>query len=82
MLAEGRVCVRLQEPCNDILYARACVYTANSNASVTIEGDHTRVVRIEKQGRRRFSNAAIRRERDEDPLVALSQTTLRNILAF
>jgi len=82
MLAEGRVCVRLQEPCNDILYARACVYTANSNASVTIEGDHTRVVRIEKQGETVFQRCDQEGERDEDPLVALSQTTLRNILAF
>jgi len=82
MLADGRVCVRLQEPCAEILYARACVYTADSDASVTIEGDHTRIIRIEKQGETVFQLSDQMEESREDPLVALSQTTLRDILAF
>jgi len=82
MLADGRVCVRLQEPCAEILYARACVYTADSDASVTIEGDHTRIVRIEKQGETVFQLSDQVEEGREDPLVVLSQTTLRDILAF
>jgi len=82
MLAEGRVCVRLQDPCSEILYARACVYTANSHASVTIEGDHTRIVRIEKQGETVFQLCDQVDESREDPLVSLSQATLRDILAF
>ncbi|WP_312455394.1 serine dehydratase subunit alpha family protein [Pseudescherichia sp.] len=82
MLAEERVCVRLQEPCSEILYARACVYTADSHASVTIEGDHTRIVRIEKQGETVFQRSCEVGESSEDPLAVLSQTTLRAILAF
>ena len=82
MLAEGRVYVRLQEPCAEVLYARACVYTADSYASVTIEGDHTRIVRIEKQGETVFQRCERAQECNEDPLAVLSKTTLHDILAF
>lgn len=82
MLAEERVRVRLQEPCSEILYARACVFTADGQASVTIEGDHTRIVRIEKQGETVFQRSCEVGESSEDPLAVLSQTTLRAILAF
>lgn len=37
----------LQEPCNDILFSRAKVYSGDSWACVTIVGDHTNIVRIE-----------------------------------
>lgn len=47
MLAAGHVAVMLQEPCNDILFSRAKVYSGDSWACVTIVGDHTNIVRIE-----------------------------------
>jgi len=49
---------------------------------VTIEGDHTRIVRIEKQGETVFQRCDREGQYGEDPLAALSQTTLRDILAF
>jgi L-cysteine desulfidase len=41
LLEAGQVQVKLQEPCDEILYSRACVY-AGISAMVTIAGGHTR----------------------------------------
>ncbi|MGK9173184.1 serine dehydratase subunit alpha family protein [Yokenella regensburgei] len=83
MLKAGRVTVKLQEPCDDILFSRAKVYSTSSWACVTIVGDHTNVVRIE-------TNKAVVFTRDNcsqqttrpSPLSVLSQTSLEEILAF
>ncbi len=83
LLAEGKVCLRLQEPCTELLYARAKVWSKAYWASVTIEGGHTRVVRIEKQGETLLSQRPGGVEpMAEDPLEVMSQTSLADILNF
>jgi len=82
LLASGHVQVKLQEPCDDILYSRACVYAEGESASVTIAGGHTRVVKIEHQGETRFMLDQEQQCCTDDPLAILSQTTLSQILAF
>ena len=42
LLNAGLVQVKLQEPCDEILYSRACVYAGESSAMVTIWRAHSR----------------------------------------
>ena len=82
LLAAGKVQVKLQEPCDEILYSRARVYAGERSASVTIAGGHTRVVQIECQGETRFRLDEQPECRTDDPLAVLSRTTLSQILEF
>ena len=82
LLAEGKVQVKLQEPCDEILYSRACVYAGDASAMVTIAGGHTRVVEVVCQGERRFTLGEQLTEENTDPLVVLSTSTLSQILEF
>ncbi|EHC32126.1 Putative inner membrane protein [Salmonella enterica subsp. enterica serovar Gaminara str. A4-567] len=83
MLAAGHVAVMLQEPCNDILFSRAKVYSGNSWACVTIVGDHTNIVRIETDKGVVFTQADNAQEEEKtSPLGVLSHTSLEEILAF
>ncbi len=82
MLNAGLVQVKLQEPCDDILYSRACVYAGEASAMVTIAGGHTRVVEVVCQGETRFSLDERQAEVSNDPLAVLSNTTLSQILEF
>ncbi|UTJ47169.1 serine dehydratase subunit alpha family protein [Atlantibacter subterranea] len=83
MLNAGNVAVKLQEPCQDILFARAKVYSADAWACVTIVGGHTNIVRIETHQGVAFSQDT--RVQDDDRasvLAVLSTTSLKEILAF
>lgn len=82
MLKAGLVQVKLQEPCDEILYSRACVYAGDSSAMVTIAGGHTRVVEVVCQGETRFRLGDRQTEVSNDPLAVLSNTTLSQILEF
>ncbi|MBV8041818.1 serine dehydratase subunit alpha family protein [Pluralibacter sp.] len=83
MLAEGKVCIRVQEPCDELLYSRAKVWRGERWASTTIAGGHTRVVAIEKQGETLFSrDDAANTQEDNDPLAVMAQTSLADILNF
>ncbi len=82
LLAAGKVQVKLQEPCDEILYSRARVYAGERSASVTIAGGHTRVVQIDCQGETRFRLEEQPECRTDDPLTMLSRTTLSQILEF
>jgi len=82
LLAEGKVQVKLQEPCDEILYSRACVYAGDASAIVTIAGGHTRVVEVVCQGERRFTLGEQLTEENTDPLAVLSTSTLSQILEF
>ncbi len=53
----------LQEPCNDILFSRAKVYSGDSWACVTIVGDHTNIVRIETDKGVVFTRPIMRRKK-------------------
>ncbi|MBM3070068.1 serine dehydratase subunit alpha family protein [Enterobacter sp. RHBSTW-00994] len=82
LLDAGQVQVKLQEPCDEILYSRACVYAGDASASVTIAGGHTRVVQIVSQGEIRFTLDERQQNTCNDPLAILSCTTLLQILEF
>lgn len=73
----------LQEPCNDILFSRAKVYSGDSWACVTIVGDHTNIVRIETDKGVVFTEADNAQEEEKtSPLGVLSHTSLEEITAF
>lgn len=83
MLKAGKVSVMLQQPCDDILFSRAKVYSHDGWACVTIVGGHTHIVRIETHTGVTFTqqvNAGD--EAQESPLAVLSETSLEEILAF
>lgn len=82
MLKAGLVQVKLQEPCDEILYSRACVYAGDASAMVTIAGGHTRVVEVVCQGETRVRLDDRQTEVSNDPLAVLSNTTLSQILEF
>jgi len=82
LLSAGKVQVKLQEPCEEILYSRARVYAGEESASVTIAGGHTRVVQITCQGETRFTLDEQPQSDADDPLAMLSRTTLSQILEF
>lgn len=82
MLNAGKVQVKLQEPCDEILYSRACVYAGDTSARVTIAGGHTRVVEVVCQGETRFTLDSQQRQVTDDPLAVLSNTTLSQVLEF
>ncbi|ASV57024.1 Inner membrane protein [Lelliottia jeotgali] len=82
LLNAGKVQVKLQEPCAEILYSRARVYAGEESASVTIAGGHTRVVQITCQGETRFTLDEQPQSDADDPLAMLSRTTLSQILEF
>lgn len=82
MLNAGLVQVKLQEPCEELLYSRACVYAGEASAMVTIAGGHTRVVEVVCQSETRFRLDDRQAEVSNDPLAVLSNTTLSQILEF
>ncbi|HDT5932083.1 TPA: serine dehydratase subunit alpha family protein [Enterobacter kobei] len=82
LLNAGQVQVKLQEPCEEILYSRACVYAGDASAMVTIAGGHIRVVEVVCQGETRFRLDDQQAEAGSDPLAVLSTTTLSQILEF
>ncbi|EPK7283934.1 TPA: serine dehydratase subunit alpha family protein [Citrobacter farmeri] len=83
MLKAGKVSVMLQQPCDDILFSRAKVYSHDGWACVTIVGGHTHIVRIETHTGVKFSQQAnANSEAQESPLAVLSETSLEEILAF
>ncbi|MFT4292161.1 serine dehydratase subunit alpha family protein [Enterobacter soli] len=82
LLQAGRVQVKLQEPCDEILYSRACVHAGNTSAMVTIAGGHTRVVEIVCQDETRFVLNEQPGEMGGNPLVVFSHTTLSQIVEF
>lgn len=82
LLTAGNVQVKLQEPCEEILYSRACVYAGEESACVTIAGGHTRIVEIARQGETRFTLDEQPQRDVDDPLDMLARTSLAQILTF
>jgi L-cysteine desulfidase len=83
LLEQGKVCLRVQEPCDELLYARAKVWCKDRWASATIAGGHTRIVNLEKQGETLFAHQPAAGELKEDDLLeVMSRTSLAEILNF
>ncbi|EEV0085068.1 hypothetical protein EYF10_002440 [Escherichia coli] len=82
-LAAGKVSVKIQEPCNEILFSRAKVWNGEKWACVTIVGGHTNIVHIETHNGVVFTQqACVAEGEQESPLTVLSRTTLAEILKF
>ncbi|MBV7404945.1 serine dehydratase subunit alpha family protein [Enterobacter sp. ENT03] len=82
LLDAGRVKVRLQTPCDDILWVRARVYANEQWACVTIAGDHTRIVRIETADAVLLERDAPDAECADTAPDVLSRTSLKDIVTF
>lgn len=83
MLENGQVRIVLQSPCEDILYARARLSAGERWCSVTIVGEHTRIVSIETQDGILFSLAENGSETlRPNPLESLASATLAEIVDF
>lgn len=83
MLSAGKVSVMLQQPCDEILFSRAKVYSRDGWACVTIVGGHTNIVRIETHAGVKFAqNTRTDGDEQDSPLAVLSTTSLEEILAF
>lgn len=83
MLENGQVHIVLQSPCEDILYARARLSAGERWCSVTIVGEHTRIVSIETQDGILFSLAENGSETlRTNPLESLASATLAEIVDF
>ncbi|SFT66455.1 L-cysteine desulfidase [Kosakonia arachidis] len=83
MLKAGKVKVMLQQPCDDILFSRAKLYSQDGWACVTIVGGHTHIVHIETETGVKFTqDAGVGTDDRASPLAVLSETSLKEILAF
>ncbi|AFJ47875.1 putative inner membrane protein [Shimwellia blattae DSM 4481 = NBRC 105725] len=83
LLEAGKVRVMLQEPCDDILYSRARVYSGDSWASVTIVGGHTHIVHRETHlGVQYTRDSAHPAAGAESPLEVMAQASLADIVNF
>ncbi|MBA7847454.1 serine dehydratase subunit alpha family protein [Klebsiella sp. RHBSTW-00484] len=83
LLEVGAVRVVLQDPCDEILYVRARVYAGDQHATVTIVGDHTNVVSIEKMGQPLFiKDESLVSDDIINPLEQLAHSSLRDIYDF
>lgn len=83
LLEVGAVRVVLQDPCDEILYVRARVYAGDQHTTVTIVGDHTNVISIEKMGQPLFIKDESRVSGDIiNPLERLAHSSLRDIYDF
>ncbi|MFP1528507.1 serine dehydratase subunit alpha family protein [Escherichia coli] len=83
LLAAGKVSVKIQEPCNEILFSRAKVWNGEKWACVTIVSRHANIVHIETHDGVVFTQqACVAEGEQESPLTVLSRTTLAEILKF
>ena len=81
LLASGKVSVTIEDPCDEVLYASATVYTADESATVTIAGGHTRVIRIVKNGVTLLDASRCSGE-EEEQAVSLMDVTLTQVVEF
>jgi L-cysteine desulfidase len=80
MLANGKVSVVIQDPCDDVLYASATVYALDEAVTVTIAGSHTRVASISKNGVTLMDAGS--RDSVVEPAISLENVTLKQIVEF
>ncbi|WP_054177423.1 serine dehydratase subunit alpha family protein [Citrobacter sp. CtB7.12] len=82
MLEHGKVHVNLAENSEEAIYARAIVSSADDWVSVTISGEHTRIVEINCQGEIIYFLNEEAPDGNDVPDVILSQSSLREIVYF
>lgn len=82
LLARGDVKVSIQQPCDEILYTSVTVYTAKESATVVIAGEHTRVIRIEKDGDVLFDAAEECQVKGKAQICSMENVSLEQIVEF
>ncbi|HKN05162.1 MAG TPA: L-serine ammonia-lyase, iron-sulfur-dependent, subunit alpha [Buttiauxella sp.] len=82
LLARGEVKVTIQQPCDEILYTRVTVYAAKESATVIIAGEHTRVIRIEKDGNVLFDAAEDGQTEVKTQTCSMEHVSLAQIVEF
>ncbi len=83
MITAGKVKLRMERGCNEVIYSCVRVYCGDSWASATIAGEHTNVVRIETNDGVIFDKQAdLVRDDENTSLSVLSKVTLSDIFRF
>lgn len=82
LLARGDVKVSIQQPCDEILYTCVTVFTAKESAMVVIAGEHTRVIRIEKDGDVLFDAAEDCQVEGKVQTCSMENVSLEQIVEF
>lgn len=82
LLARGDVKVSIQQPCDEILYTSVTVFTAKESATVVIAGEHTRVIRIEKDGDVLFDAAEDCQVEGKAQACSMENVSLEQIVEF
>lgn len=82
LLARGDVKVSIQQPCDEILYTSVTVFTAKESATVVIAGEHTRVIRIEKDGDVLFDAAENCQVEGKAQTCSMEKVSLEQIVEF
>lgn len=83
MLTAGKVTVKIEQPCDEILFARAKVSRGEAWACVTIVGGHSNIVSIETDKGVIFSQPPVEQgEVQESPLKVLATASLEQIYDF
>lgn len=82
LLARGDVKVSIQQPCDEILYTSVTVFTAKESATVVIAGEHTRVIRIEKDGDVLFDAAEDGQVEGKAQACSMENVSLEQIVEF
>lgn len=82
LLALGDVKVSIQQPCDEILYTSVTVFTAKESATVVIAGEHTRVIRIEKDGDVLFDVAEDGQVEGKAQACSMENVSLEQIVEF
>ena len=82
LLARGDVKVSIQQPCDEILYTSVTVFTAKESATVVIAGEHTRVIRIEKDGDVLFDVAEDGQVEGKAQACSMENVSLEQIVEF
>lgn len=82
LLARGDVKVSIQQPCDEILYTSVTVFTAKESATVVIADEHTRVIRIEKDGDVLFDVAEDGQVEGKAQACSMENVSLEQIVEF
>lgn len=76
LLAAGKVSVKIQEPCDEILFSRAKVWNGEKWACVTIVGGHTNIVHIETHNGVVFTQQACVTEGEQESPLTLAISSM------
>lgn len=80
MLSQGLVTVGIKQPCDDVVYSEATVFTHKGSATVIIAGSHTNVVKVTENGDVTF-DITQKLPQDGTPVDCAADVTLPEVTA-